>query len=233
MKRTVVCKVSFLVLCIGCVSLAGCDRTRTPHPTAPTLVAALPVDAISSFQLGAFVADRSSSDQMGVYYDGHSAFFQFRVPAGEYLLIYTTRLGSFYIVFRAKSAALITVGLQAGDLMYDAQLFRGMVTARVSQYENEVIQVFSEFGAREGWPALFQRDAASPAIVLLGNIGVTYIPEVILELTLARPAIYVLEYWTNHGEYHQERFQSSVWFEMKAFPLQPGESIQDAYITIL
>jgi hypothetical protein len=229
--------IAWLVLYVLVVNLMGCDQTASPNPTTPTVLTALPtalpvIPASAASTPGAFAADRGTSDQIGVYYDGHTRF-QFQAPVGDYLLTYTTTLGDFYLVFRAKRTALITVGVQEGDLIYESKLVKGTVTATAIHYENRVVQVFSEFGARDGWQALFRRDESASEIVLLGGIGVEYTPGVDLRLTLARPAVYVLEYWTDQRGYRREQFQSSVWFETKVFPLQPGENIEDAYITML
>lgn len=206
--------------------------TSPAYPTAPAmqLVLASPSGSLSPVERAGFSARSGSSDGFGVYHDGRS-IFQFQVPAGDYLLSYSTTLGDFYIVFRAKNNALIGVGIQEGDLVYEAKLYRGTATGTTVYYENDVVRVFSVFGAREGWH-LFQRDESLPEILLIGGIGVTYIPGVSLELVLPRPALYILEYRTNLATYRVE-FQTTQWFEHKVIRLQPGESISEAYITVL
>ncbi len=68
---------------------------------------------------------RGISDQIGVYKG--TGFFQLNVPAGDYLLTYTTNLGTFEIVFRATTTALLNIGIQPGDELQEAYLQKGTI----------------------------------------------------------------------------------------------------------
>lgn len=236
-----------LILCIYALllSVSGCNtnNSQSPsdpcniptgpgQPSSPTFQLAMPLSSEVPGHYGNFFACEGYSDQVGVYYDGKSDFFQLQVPTGDYLLTYVTTMGHFYLVFRATESALITVGLQDGDVVYEAMLYKGTVTATSSVYFQHPVTLFSEPGAQDGWWEIFQKDDYSPGIMVLGGVGVTYTPGESLVLVCSRPARYILDYTTNFGVYRVE-FVTTTWFETVVIPLQPGEEVLNAYITIL
>jgi hypothetical protein len=192
----------------------------------------MPLPSETPGQHGNFFVREGSSDQFGVYYNGESDFFQLQIPQGDYLLTYTTTLGQFYLVFRATERALITVGLQDGDVVYEAMLYKGTVTGTTPTFQQHPVIVFSEFGARDGWWEIFQKDEYSPGIIVIGGVGVNYEAGKSLELVCSRPGRYILDYTTNFGVYHIE-FVTTTWFETVVIPLLPSEEVIDAYVTIL
>jgi hypothetical protein len=202
-------------------------------PSSPAVQLALPLSSEQPGHHGNFFADVGISDEVGVYYDGRSDFFQVQVPLGEYLLTYTTNLGMFYMVFQATESAIITVGIHEDDQVYEAMLYNGTVTDTSNGVEYPPVIVFSEFGAMDGWWNIFVKDDYSPGILLIGGIvGVAYTPGESLELTISRPGHYLLDYTTNLGIY-QIDFWTTAWYETKIIPLQPGEEVWEAYITVL
>jgi hypothetical protein len=243
-----------IVLCVWLMcAVVGCQSSPT-SPHAPMLsdggeleTALPPVDsaprpsaASERIQLalpsteppypGNFYAGPGYSDQFGVYYDGKRPVFQAQMPVGEYLLTYRTTLGTFYLVFRATANAILSIGLTDGDWVYEAVLYRGSVTAATAMHSAGPVSVYSEFGAQTGWERLFQRDR-SPAVMLIGWIGVTYAPGQALTLTLPRPARYVFAYRTNLGAYRLE-FRTTTFLEEVVIDLKPGEVVGEAYITM-
>jgi hypothetical protein len=251
-KRTrrihcIVIVVSLLTCVAGCKyfdrsnsggSFSPSDPSAIPtspdsSPSSPAIQLAIPLSSEQPGHFGNFFADVGISDEVGVYYDGRSDFFQVQVPLGEYLLTYTTTLGIFYMVFQATESAIITVGIHEGDQVYEAMLYNGTVTDPSNGVEYPPVILFSEFGAMDGGWNIFVKDDYSPGILLIGGIvGIEYTPGVSLELTISRPGHYLLDYTTNLGTYWVE-FWTTEWYETKTIPLQPEEEVWEAYITVL
>ncbi len=116
------------------------------------------------------------------------------------------------------------------DVVYEAMLYRGTVTDTSYTDHYDPVIVYSEFDARDGWWNIFNRDD-SAGIMLIGAIGVTYKEGESLTLVLPRPARYVVDYRTNLGSYHVE-FLTTSFQEQRVIPLQPGEVVLEAYVTV-
>lgn len=239
---------------LAMLGLTGCQSLSVTAPASPSVtgyaaleasgpiieVSPLPTVGAEPLQLAMpfsapvspenFYAGHGYSDQFGVYYNGQSTMFQAQMPPGDYVLTYRTTLGEFYIVFTATANALLNIGLNNDDLVYEAILYRGTVTDPSYTYEDDPVIVYSKLGARTGWWHIFRRDN-SPGIMLIGWIGVTYEAGEALTLTLPRPARYVLNYRTNFGSYRVE-FQTTKFQEQYRVQLQPDEVVLEAYVTI-
>lgn len=107
--------VSLLVI----MGLAGCSFFESDHdsPTAPV--------PGSAEQLLNFSAGQSEGNAFGVYKRPDA--FAINVPAGSYQLNYTTRIGTFHVVFQAFDATLIAIGLQPGDDVMEASIQQGTI----------------------------------------------------------------------------------------------------------
>ena len=200
------------------IGMCGCQDQNVSGVSSPLATAP---------QLADFFAYGGLSEQIGVYYKVGDEFFQVQVPAGDYLLTYVTDWGSFYVVFRAAAKAIVTTGLQKGDVVHEATVFKGTVAATAIKMTSGPVSVFSEFGARDGWETLFAKDPNVAGNVLIGGLVTTYTPGVELKLVIPRPGHYLLKYTSNLGVFQVE-FRTTKWYETKSIPLQPGEEIREA-----
>lgn len=206
--------VALLSVLVSCqLSENGTQR----NPTAPR---------ISAFDQANFWALEGISDDFGVYKGDE--YFLFQIPTGDYLLTYTTHVGTFFIVFRAQRSAQIMVGMNAGDNVLEAMLYTGTVLDASNPVADGPVIRFSESGASGSWSHLFVPDA-SPAIPIIGGVGAKYIPGELFELYLTLAGNYVLTYKTTIGTFEYE-FQAPEDNHIEGIGLLPGVEVLEAYI---
>lgn len=143
--------VCVLILLVG---LVGCDQENsvltTPSMSDQTVSVQQSPEPIANFHVMG-----TSSDQVGVYV-GHE-YFMVQVPAGEYLLSYTTGLGTFHLVLQVTKRALLFVGLQPGDEVQKASLFDGTITDIGKETQDHgTVMLFSWPGGPVEWWDVFQ-----------------------------------------------------------------------------
>jgi hypothetical protein len=201
--------------------LAGCDlveqRTRR-GPTAPH----------EAGLYAGFYAIASASSTIGVYNGG--SYFVVQVPAGDYLLIYRSAFGEYYLVFRAENSANLYIGMEPGDEVTSAMLYEGSVTDTSGGQSFGVVTVYSELGASgSSWETLFRKDPTIPGRPLIGGAGIQYIPGVMFELQVAKAGRYLLRYVSSLGpmELTIEALEDNY---TTRIDLQPGEFIWEAYL---
>ncbi|GAK49546.1 hypothetical protein U14_00769 [Candidatus Moduliflexus flocculans] len=218
MKRqrtnVIVCGTVFLLLV-----LSGCNNEQNVIFSNPTL----PDSATS---LSNFYADETKETGFGVY-KGHE-YFLIQVPAGEYLLQYITRIGQFYIAFRAEKNAVLHIGLSAGDDAQSATVYRGRVTNASVSRSFGVVTVFSEEGATGTGEHLFAK-SENNGVLLIGGIGIEYTPgSSYFKLHIPVGGTYRLTYITEKG-----RFEIEFTVEdnaIKEIGLSDGDVVREAYI---
>ena len=118
--RTTCQQIRWLVIVglLGVFLGGGCslfDQDNRMSPTSP---------GGSSVQRTNFFAGRGSGNKFGVAKNFGS--FKVNVLTGSYRLTYTTKLGTFHLIFRAKQVALLTIGLQPDDDVIEASLQSGI-----------------------------------------------------------------------------------------------------------
>ena len=109
--------------------MIGCQENKETRLTVPSIP--LYPHISSENDNVNFYAERGNG-QIGAYV-GHGEF-KFSVPTGEYLLTYTTTLGTFYLVFRANDHAILHIGLHSGDILQEALLQRGRIITSAPNY---------------------------------------------------------------------------------------------------
>ena len=108
-------------------------------------------------QYGAFVNERSE--------------FQISVPTGEYLLTYTTTIGTFYVAFRATNASILFIGLTSGVSVSEASVQKGKIINETQRnWQSNSVTLFA-WPDGPAWNGVFQSDG-STAVVLIKNQGV-------------------------------------------------------------
>lgn len=167
-----------LILMIG---VASCQwfSGESDGPTSATVSG-------NAAQPGNFYVSRGIADQFGVY-KAESGGFQVNIPTpGDYVLTYTTTLGTFEIVFRATEKALLNIGVQPGDDVLEASLQTGQITETAGQ--KTTVQTFGPVivflrpgsGTDIGWTDIFVVDTSHATIILIRNGSVTPGPLVII-----------------------------------------------------
>jgi len=199
--------------------LSGCSNDQNPlfsNPTIPDNTQSRPN----------FYAGATKEQGFGVY-KGHEHFL-IQVPAGEYLLEYTTQIGQFYIVFRADKNAVLDIGLVAGDEVQKALVYSGRVTDASHPRPFGVVTLFSEEGATGSGAHLFAK-SDNTGVLLIGGIGIEYTPgNSYFRLHLPVGGTYRLTYITLQG-----RFETELTVEdntVKEIGLSEGDLVQEAYI---
>ncbi len=143
--------VAVVLLSVG---LIGCNQDNRGGPTTPELIAHTAARQ-NAARPGNFYAGRGLSDEFGAYV-GHGEFVV-QVPAGEYLLEYTTDLGTFYLVFRATASSLLYIGLQPDDVVHDAIVYTGTITDTSGEtQEHGNVTLFVWPGSARAWHEVFR-----------------------------------------------------------------------------
>lgn len=111
--------IALLIFLAGGGALVSCHRDEKNSPTTPDQN----VTALSNFYASESKADQFEATEIGKEY------FRVNVGApGDYLLTYRTTLGTFYLVFRTEKFALLTIGLNKDDEVFDAWIQSGQLT---------------------------------------------------------------------------------------------------------
>lgn len=102
-----------LVAVVTMFGITGCSDTFNPTtPAGETVNPQQAVNFSGGYKFGVFKA----FNEFGV-----------QVVPGTYLLTYTTKIGTFDVVFKATDSAVLPVGLQPGDDVVDATIQVGTV----------------------------------------------------------------------------------------------------------
>lgn len=141
-RNTMICSIKKLqgvvLVIILITGIAGCHRENVVNPTAPEIAAQENLTPVIPVMPQAnFYVNRGDSDQIGAYVG--KEFFLVQLPAGSYRLEYFTDFGIFNLVFRNTANVLLFIGLQSGDQVQKAVLYRGTIfdTSKEKQeYEN-------------------------------------------------------------------------------------------------
>ena len=144
-----------VVVVILSVALVSCDQDESGRPTTPELTNQEISERPNPVHLANFNADQGVSDEFGAYV-GHEEFV-IQVPAGEYLLEYTTDLGRFHLVFRATASTLLYIGLHPGDAVQEAIIYTGTITdtsGEIQEHGNVTLFVWP--GSSRTWQEVFQ-----------------------------------------------------------------------------
>ena len=129
---------------------SGCERDEQQTPTMPDIAGQKQAEDMANFY-----ARQGISDEFGAYVG--SGEFVIQVPAGEYLLEYTTLNGTFYVAFRATGRALVYIMLVAGDSVQTAVIYRGrIIDATGPTQSSHNVTLFAWPGSDRGWQAVFQ-----------------------------------------------------------------------------
>ena len=112
--------VALMVIMLG---IGGCNlgKEKESSLTFPTDSPETSLPTMENFY-----ATQSDELEYCVYIGGGE--FRFNVLPGEYLLTYTTDLGVFKFVMRVLEEALVTIGIQPGDVVHEAILYKGIIT---------------------------------------------------------------------------------------------------------
>lgn len=194
--------------------VAGCELFEESPISNPSS----PVDAELATN---FWVSPTTGDKFGIAL-GIDAFRVRSLP-GDYLLTYTTWLGTFYIPFRAVETAKLTIALQPGDAVIDVTLQPGTITD-ISQgtafEDNTVIALLGPGGGPiVNWQDVFSIDLNLPVVVLVQG-GQVVESENVEDLTGGRSDTfgvylnggelqlyvpkgdYLVEYTTTYGMFH-------------------------------
>jgi hypothetical protein len=131
---------------------SGCERDAQQTPTTPGIAGQKQAEDMANFY-----ARQGISDEFGAYVGAGE--FVIQVPAGEYLLEYTTLKGTFYVAFRATGRALVYIMLVAGDSIQTAVIYRGTIIDEIGQTQtSHNVTLFAWPGSDRNWQAVFQRE---------------------------------------------------------------------------
>lgn len=165
---------------LGITGLVGCNLWERDQSSPST-----PIQAQAE-HLGNFSAGQELGDQWSIYIgDGGMLSLNVPIPA-DYLLTYTTNLGTFYIVFQATEKALMNIGLTPGDKVQEVSIQRGTIfeSARTSPnvWKSGAVTLFAwPGGGATSWSDIFLIDGEWGVLVLVrdGKIadGVRKLPE--------------------------------------------------------
>ena len=107
------------------IGLIGCHfwKENAQAPTAP-------VETISARDMANFYTSRdvSAAFEWNHREDGRDVFCVNIPQIGEYVLSYTTLLGTFHIVFRADQPAYLYIGILENDVVSAVTLERGVIS---------------------------------------------------------------------------------------------------------
>lgn len=149
-------KFQGLVLIIILITgVAGCRRENAFNPTEPQIAEQKKLFQVIPVSQANFYVKRGDSDQIGAYVG--KEFFLVQLPAGSYRLEYFTDFGIFNLVFQNTASALLFIGLQPGDQVQKAVLYRGTIidTSKAKQ-EYGILTLFCWPGGPVQWWEVFR-----------------------------------------------------------------------------
>ena len=159
--------------------MMSCKDDDSSKPTSPNIPVAPVYDAPSenSNSMGFYSA--KGDGQYGAFVNERSEF-QISVPTGEYLLTYTTTIGTFYVAFRATNASILFIGLTSGVSVSEASVQKGKIINETQRnWQSNSVTLFA-WPDGPAWNGVFQSDG-SAAVVLIANqsvaSGVDTLPE--------------------------------------------------------
>ena len=173
--------ISGLILASGLIIglMMSCNKDESSKPTSPNIPVAPVYDAPSenSNSMGFYSA--KGDGQYGAFVNERSEF-QISVPTGEYLLTYTTTIGTFYVAFRATNASILFIGLTSGVSVSEASVQKGKIINETQRnWQSNYVTLFA-WPDGPAWNGVFQSDG-SAAVVLIANQsvapGVNKLPE--------------------------------------------------------
>ena len=161
----------FGLIAIGLAGIGlmmSCNEDNSSKPTASN---------IPMFPEG---QSSENSEEMGFYssngdgqfgaWAGDLAEFQIGVPAGEYLLTYSSTVGTFYVAFRATNAAILHIGLLGNDRVASATIQKGKITNEsVNTWGSNAVTLFAWPGSGVAWNVVFQSDGSWPINLITGG----------------------------------------------------------------
>ena len=161
----------FRLIAIGLAGIGlmmSCNEDNSSKPTASN---------IPMFPAG---QSSENSEEMGFYssngdgqfgaWAGDLAEFQIGVPAGEYLLTYSSTVGTFYVAFRATNAAILHIGLLGNDRVASATIQKGKITNEsVNTWGSNAVTLFAWPGSGVAWNVVFQSDGSWPINLITGG----------------------------------------------------------------
>ena len=144
---------------VGIGLMMSCNEDNSSKPT---------VSNIPMFPEG---QSSENSEDMGFYsssgdgqfgaWAGDIAEFLISVPAGDYLLTYSSTVGTFYVAFRATNAAVLHIGLIGNDRVSSASIEKGAITnTSLSKWESQGVALFAWPGSGAAWNSVFQGNGA-------------------------------------------------------------------------
>ena len=204
-------------------AISACNTSDSQRSHAPTD----PLGRGRAIWQSNFYVSRGNSDSFGVY--NGDGFFQVQVPAGDYALTYTTDDSTFHIVFRALENARLMIGLNPDDEVQEATVYQGAVTDTSDADPRGTVILYSELGATGSWSHLFRQDASIPEILLIGGVGVNYVPGETFELYFPSAGTYLFTYTTTLGTF-QITIEIAENNEIYPIGLPPGDEVLEAYI---
>lgn len=238
MRQNMLQVSTYFVTLLIILGLVGCDLGDR-SPTTPG-------SPVTGEQAANFWASPATGDTFGIAL-GPGAF-RVRTLPGDYLLTYTTQLGTFYIPFRALQTTKLTIGLPSGDTVIEVTLQSGTITD-ISQgiaFEDDTIIALSWPGSNTvvNWQEVFNININLSVVVLvqggqvveselvedLSDESITYgvyLGKGILQLYVPR-GDYLVEYTTMQGTFHVV-FRTS-WARFVSIFLPGDDTILDVSI---
>lgn len=192
-------KIQWIALAlIVILGVVGCEMLAPDSNVGPTA----PVEVLSNpAHLANFWVGRGQN-KLGVYKG--EELLQIQAPEGEYLLMYTTNLGTFYVVFKAgPEGAFLAIGLQPGDEVQQVILQKGTIPDDAPPLPESREGVYIYFWPGNptvtSWEVIFTADPSVALIFLIidGKINtdsgvieilpVTQEPEIPVQINITGP----------------------------------------------
>lgn len=215
MRQSMVNLSAFVVILSIMLGLAGCEWYEDASVRNPSS----PGDAALMANFGASL---TSSDRFGIALG--TGVFRVRTLPGDYLLTYTTWLGTFYIPFRADETVKLTIGLQSNDTVLDVTLQPGTLTdvsqgTTVGEGDPVIALLGCDGGPLVNWQGVFSKDMTR-SVVVLAQRGLVVESDIVEDLTGGRSDTfgvyleggtlqlyaprgdYLVEYTTTYGVFH-------------------------------
>jgi hypothetical protein len=113
-----------------------------------------------------FYAGPGNGNKFGIY--KRRGELMVDVLEGQFLLTYTTLLGTFHVVFEATTPSVLTIGLLEGDDVIQAFLQRGNISeTSTGLYQVSGLTVFAWPGMGSVWDDIFVINPVTPIVVLV------------------------------------------------------------------
>ena len=150
-------------------NLSGCNTNDSGSPTSSSLVPTYPLwETSPDNQNQINFWSEKGKEEFAVSLDSNGEF-RLNIPAGEYLVTYSTRYGTFRLVLHASENVILHIGLSEGDAVSQLSIQKGKISQDSSNVQQHgTVTLYAWPGSDSpDWQETFSAGSHSSPIILV------------------------------------------------------------------